>query len=110
MDTSELCVFLIPAAILEAIGYFILWPVRKKGPKLIGVPRQFSLADFAALLFYVQFVLAFTCYYRRLLINSIGLGFTLTILGFAAVPLCTAPRRHCRHGWPAAVADAGDQV
>lgn len=62
-------------------------PVRKKGPKFIGIPRQFSLADFAALLCYVQFVLAFTYYYRLLLINSIGLGFTLTILGAAAVLL-----------------------
>ena len=45
----------------------------------------------------MQFVLAFTYYYRRLLINSIGLGFTLTILGAAAVLLWGAAVNMLNH-------------
>lgn len=82
----EICSLLIPFVILELIGYAILWPLIQKKPKL-RIPRQFSIADFAALLCYVQLVMALTYYYRRLFEGSIGLGVVMSIMGAATVAL-----------------------
>jgi hypothetical protein len=82
----EICSLLIPFVILELIGYAILWPLIQKKPKL-RIPRQFSIADFAALLCYVQLVMALTYYYRRLFEGSLGLGVAMSIMGAATVAL-----------------------
>ena len=86
MNTIDLCSLLIPFVILEAIGYSILWPIIKRKPKL-HLPSQFSLADFAVLLCYVQIVMAFTFYNRRFFVNSTGIGVILAILGVVTVVL-----------------------
>jgi GrpB-like predicted nucleotidyltransferase (UPF0157 family) len=82
----DLCSLLIPFIILEAIGYTILSPVLNKGAKL-GIPRQFSLADFVVLLCYVQLVMALTYYFRQLFNGSVGLGVMMTVMGLTTVVL-----------------------
>jgi len=76
----------MPIVILEGIGYFILWPVLRKRA-ILRVPRQFFLADFAALLVYLQLVLVLIFYYRSLLEHSMGIIGPLSILAVAAAAL-----------------------
>src|SRR5512138_3860370 len=80
----ELFLLIIP--ILEVIGYAILWPIVTKGARP-RIPRQFSLADFAALLCYVQLVLTLTYYYRGLFERSMGLGVVMGFMALATVAL-----------------------
>ena len=80
------CALLLPIFVLEIIGYAILSPVLRKGARL-GIPRRFTIADFAALLLYIQLALTLTYYYHQVFKNSIGVGAALTIMGIAIVVL-----------------------